>query len=111
MVVLKKVKASTLTETLVATVLIMIVFMVSSIILNNVFTNTIKYNTNTINSHFDELEYLCNNNKIILPYKNTFNNWDVSVVKIKENNKEVIIITGDNKETDRTVEKIINDNY
>ncbi|WP_412985770.1 hypothetical protein [Pontimicrobium sp. IMCC45349] len=111
MVVLKKVKASTLTETLVATVLIMIVFMVSSIVLNNVFTNTIKYNTNTINSHLDELEYLCNNNKIILPYKNTFHNWDVSVVKIKENNKEVIIITGDNKETDRTVEKVINDNY
>ena len=111
MVVLKKVKASTLTEALVATVLIMIVFMVSSFILNNVFNNTIKYNTNTINSHLDELEYLCNNNKIILPYKNTFNNWDVSVVKIKENNKEVIIITGDNKETDRTVEKIINDSY
>ena len=39
MVVLKKIKASTLMETLVATVLIIVVFMAASMILNNMFLN------------------------------------------------------------------------
>ena len=58
MVILKKIKASTLMETLVASVLIVVVFMISSMILNNLFSNTIKSNTRAIEAHINELQYL-----------------------------------------------------
>ncbi len=53
MVVLKKIKAFTLMETLVATVLIVIVFMISSMLLNNLFYNSIKDNTIAIDAHLN----------------------------------------------------------
>ena len=60
MVVLKskyKIKGSTLMETLVATVVIVIIFMMASLILNNLFSNTIKNNTQSIDSYLNELQY------------------------------------------------------
>ncbi|AUP79699.1 hypothetical protein [Flavivirga eckloniae] len=82
MVVLKKIKASTLMETLVATVLIVIVFMISSMILNNIFSNSIKSNTREIDAYLNELEYLYKNEKLKLPYYDDLGDWKISIITL-----------------------------
>ena len=45
MAVLKKIKASTLMETLIATVLVVVTFLLASMILNNLVSNAIQSDT------------------------------------------------------------------
>ena len=109
MVILKKIKASTLMETLVATVLIIIVFMVTSMILNNLFFNTIKNNTTQIDAHLNELQYLYINNKLAIPYQADFNEWDISVSTYKENNKTIISFEAFNSVTNKKISNYTNE--
>lgn len=110
MVVLKKIKASTLMETLVATVLIIVVFMISSMILNNVFSNSIKNNTNEIDSYLNELQYLYCHEKLIVPYQDDFKDWQISVERNKNNNSSNVVFEALNRNTNKSITKIIHEN-
>lgn len=99
MVILKKIKASTLMETLVATVLIVVVFMISSMILNNLFYNSIKNNTRGIETYLSELEYLYKNEKIMVPYYDDYNTWSITIESYKVNDKSYILFEAINEET------------
>lgn len=90
MVILKKIKGSTLIETLVASVLIVVIFMMASMILNNIFLNAVRNDSKAIESHITELEYLYKNEKLILPIYDTFQSWDVSVEKVKTSQGDFI---------------------
>ncbi|WP_028873151.1 PulJ/GspJ family protein [Psychroserpens burtonensis] len=103
MVVLKKIKASTLMETLVATVLVVIIFMLASMILNNIFSNTIKNNTQAIDTHLTELQYLQKNNKLELPYHKEFGKWQISILEYKENDKNIIEFEAINSSINKTI--------
>lgn len=109
MVVLKKIKASTLMETLVATVLIVIVFMIASMILNNLFSNTIKNNTNDINARLNELQYLYQNEKLILPYTDAYKDWTITITNHK--NENIALIQATNKNTDKTLYRELKNAY
>lgn len=110
MVVLKKVKASTLMETLVATVLIVLVFMISSMILNNLFSNSIKNNTREIDAYLNELEYLYRSEKLNIPYQDDFKDWQISVEAIKEENFNEIVFEALNINTNKSIIKTIHEN-
>lgn len=88
MVILKKIKASTLMETLIATVLIMVIFIISSLILNNLFASTVKHNMRAIKAKTNELEYLYINDKIELPFQDNFENWTITITTTR-NSKTV----------------------
>ena len=103
MVVLKKIKASTLMETLVATVLVVIIFLVSSMILNNIFSNTIKNNTRAIKAHLNELQYLHKNDRLQLPVQEEFGEWRINVTEFSENNKIKIELEAINSVTNKTI--------
>ena len=105
MVVLKKVKASTLMETLVATVLIVIIFMVSSLILNNIFSNSIKNNTRAIEAQLNELEYLYHNDQLKVPYYTDFKEWSISIDTYKENNNIITEFEAFNKTTTKVINR------
>lgn len=105
MVVLKKIRASTLMETLIATVLIMVIFIVASMILNNLFSNSIKNNTRAVSAKLNEIEYLYINDKITLPYYDDFSQWEITIVPT--NNSETISIKALNNKTSKTLEKEI----
>jgi|SRR5690606_9738720 len=79
MVILKKIKSSTLIETLVASVIIVIIFVVSSLILNNVFLSVTKNNATPIHTYLKELHYLKINNKISLPFSTEFKEWSIDI--------------------------------
>lgn len=75
-----KLKGSTLVESLVASVIIVIVFTIASLTLNNVFRSSIKSNTDGIQNRLNKLEYLYHNDKIRNPYQETFNNWNIQLI-------------------------------
>lgn len=76
---LKKIKASTLMETLVATVLIVIIFIMASLVLNNVFSTAINNDTNHLEARITEIEYLVTQKQINIPYTEEFEKWTVTV--------------------------------
>jgi len=110
MVVLKKIKASTLMETLVATVLIIVVFMIASMTLNNLFANSIKNSTSDIDAYLNELEYLYHNEKLVLPYHDAFAAWNISIVAIKDTQNNTVLMNATHKNTKKTIETEIIEN-
>ena len=109
MALLKKIKASTLMETLVATVLIVVIFMISSMILNNLFSNSIKNNTRDIDAYLNELEYLYENEKIIIAYQDEYKDWLIVIEKDRENQSNVLI-EALNIHTNKSITKTIYEN-
>ena len=108
MVVLKKIKASTLVETITASVIIIIVFGIASLTLNNVFASTIKNDTNQIENYIHKLEYQYINNKISIPYNETFDKWELNIVNVEENSIKWIVFKAVNTITKKiVVRKII----
>ncbi len=83
MVVLKKIRAATLIETLTASVLIIIVFMIASLSFNNIFNTHVKRNQSAIENRIKELEYLSLHQKIKLPYSEDFAGWDIEITNQK----------------------------
>ena len=88
----KKVKASTLIEVLVASVLIVIIFAIASLTLNTIFKASIKNNTHTIDAHLNKLQYLYTHKKIRINYRENFKNWNITLSKQSINSTNLIII-------------------
>lgn len=105
MVVLRKIKASTLMETLVATVLIIIIFILASFILNNVFSNTIKHKTRSVDAYLNELQYLYDNEKLELPHQETIDDWEIIVDEYAEGNVTIIEFEANNTKTNKVILK------
>ena len=109
MALLGKIKASTLMETMVATVLIVIIFMVSSLILNNIFLGATKGKTQELKNRIRVVEYQVLNQQWKMPYAEEFNHWGIEVIK-KFNGKDSILTTSvRNTNTDKTfiIERIL----
>ena len=75
----KKIPASTLMETLVATSIILIVFVVASLVLMNTFKSVAERDTFSVKNRLEKLEYLIKHEKITLPYNETY---DLSLIHI-----------------------------
>lgn len=105
MVILKKIKGSTLMETLVATVLIVIIFMLASMIMNNLFSNAIKSNTRVIDTYISELKYLHVNDELELPYQTDFKDWSIEVYSVKNGEESNTFLEAFNTKTKQTITK------
>lgn len=105
MVVLKKVKAATLVETITASVIIIIVFTVASLILSNVFSNTIKNDKSKLNNQLHKLEYQYINGNITIPYHSDFEIWELSIVLLEEDLWSWIVFKAENKDTKKSTLK------
>jgi len=97
MVVLKKIKAATLMETLIATVLIVVVFMIASLTLNNVFSNTTQRDKKVVDVRLKELHYFYLHQQIEIPYDENFMGWQINFTKEKDNTIEIEAIHTDTK--------------
>ena len=110
MVVLKKIHASSLMETLVATVLIVIIFMVSSMVLNNIIAGNIRQNTDKIQERMNRLEYEFKNRAIQLPYQEDFETWHISMLHDSKKTGQ-IVLEATNTNTNVTFSKSMVDVY
>ena len=90
MALLKTIKAATLMETLVATALIIVAFMISSMVLNNLFSSTVKSNTRAIEARLNQLQYLELNDQLQLPYNEDFADWEIAVDRFIDKGKSKI---------------------
>ena len=89
----RKISASTLMETLVATSIILIVFVVASLILMRTFKSVADRDTFSIENRLDKLQYLFKHEKVVLPHNETFGAYEVSIETTKEEELEYIIYT------------------
>lgn len=94
-----KTRASSLVEVIVATVLIVLVLGIALFSINNVLENSIKRNTQHIESKLYELEYLFLNNNLTLPFYDEDKGWQISIKKDKYTKQIVFEATrsGSNK--------------
>lgn len=90
MALLKKIKGSTLMETMVATVLIVVLFLIASMLLNSIFAATKKGNTQNVSARISELEYQYRHGLIALPYFETYDDWEINL-GMKNRGKEKIL--------------------
>ncbi|WP_117885637.1 type IV pilus modification PilV family protein [Aureibaculum luteum] len=106
----KKLKASTLVEVLVASVIIILIFAIASMTLNNVFQSSIQGNTHRIDTHLNKLKYLYEHDKISNDYQDSFKDYDITFSKLVENDQAYVLIEAVQKtesESDDFKKKII----
>lgn len=87
MALLKKVKGSTLMETMVATVLLVVIFMVASLIMNSLAKSQANSNTMALDNRVDKLIYLGRYNQLKLPYTEKMDKYIISLGMIENNNE------------------------
>lgn len=90
-------------EVLVASAIILIVFVIGSLSLNNVFVSGIKGNDSLMKSRINELLYLTQHRKITLPYYEETETYDISIEKKGEN----IVIESLHKPTNKKTSQVI----
>lgn len=106
--VLKKIKGSSLMETLVATVLIIVIFMIASLTINNILSISIGKETSKINAHLNELHYNYLHDQIEIPYYEYFEDWDVSIERSKDE-AGILYIDALYSKTNKSIEHQIRD--
>tara|TARA_B100001167_G_C16764731_1_gene303480 strand:- start:484 stop:810 length:327 start_codon:yes stop_codon:yes gene_type:complete len=77
--VLKKIKAASLAETLVASVIVMIVFIIASLSVNNVFGTMVQSDDFKLQNRIRELQYLAKHNQLDIPFYETTTRWDIAI--------------------------------
>ncbi|CAL2079796.1 hypothetical protein [Tenacibaculum sp. 190524A02b] len=83
MVVLKKLKASSLNEVIVATIIIVTVFGIAMGILSNVLQNVVAKDTQPIQVKINELVYQYKHQQLKLPYITNDEQWSIDVREVK----------------------------
>ena len=105
--VLNKIKSATLVETIVATVLILILFVISSLMINNIFRNNFLSNTDDVERRLITLEYQLQNHQIDIPYNETYENWEIMLERQAESKDGVILMNAHKKGTKKAIEKTV----
>lgn len=103
---LKKIRAATLMETLVATVLIVVIFVMASLILNTLLRSAVVNETSRVETRLIELEYFVIQNQIELPYQEEFQDWLISISRVDKNQDNFEIIA-EQITSEKTVTRLI----
>ena len=90
-------------ETLVATVLIVVVFMGASMVLNNLFTTSIQLNDNWVRQELLRLQYQYQNGQLRLPYRTKLGSWDIEVSKIDWQSNTKIVFLGSHQSSNKEI--------
>ena len=108
----RKLRASTLIEVLVASVLIITVFTIASLTLNNMFKSNIKSNTRVVETRMNELSYMYSHKKIDTKYQEDFNEWRIYFSRQENNNLSLITLEAVQIGTNKTIsKKLINESF
>ena len=99
----KKIKASTLMETLVATSILIIVFVVSSLVLNTVFRNVVTNNTFGVQNRMEELQYLYKHEQIKLPSEENYKNYRITIDRELRSTVHYLVIEASHSSTSKVI--------
>ncbi|WP_440881311.1 hypothetical protein [Tenacibaculum sp. C7A-26P2] len=107
MVILKKIKASSLNEVIIATVIIVLVFAIAVAILNNILINIAHKREGIIDKEMNELIYSYSNGELKLPYHEESEDLSIQCIKLKSNEIPAIRLRILNKKNKKVVERKI----
>ena len=93
----KKIKASSLVETLVASVIIMIVFGIAMATISNILERSVKSSTSLIDKELNKLVYLYQNEKIQAPDLIDFDTWSIDLKKESEDGLNYVVFQANYK--------------
>lgn len=93
-----KLSASSIIETLVASVIIVIVFTIASMTMNNVIRANIYSDTSDLENHMYKLSYFHEHQKVGTPFYEEYKGWDLNLIA---DNGKMIIIAKNKKERTR----------
>ena len=102
-----KVKSSSITETIVASTIIIIVFTITIFSLNNILRQRITNDTSRIDQVLNEITYQNNFKKLTLPDSFNEGNWTVNLTKEKKGGDTFIHISAVHKNTHKIVTRKI----
>lgn len=80
-ITLKKLKASSLTEVIVATTILLVVFAISLVTLNNMMMSSVKKDTGVMETKIEKIIYQYQNNQLKIPISYTEDNFIISIEK------------------------------
>ncbi|MEX0274882.1 MAG: hypothetical protein AB3N16_10935 [Flavobacteriaceae bacterium] len=103
MAVLKRIKASTLMETMVATVLIVVIFGVCSMVLNNMLKARAMNDTTPLRERLHELEYLHMSQQLQLPHHEELGKWEITLIPMERNGQGPLAVRALLKDSDHIV--------
>ena len=103
MVILKKIKASSLNEVLVATVIVVLVFGIAMANLSNLLRNLTLRETHEQNTVLKELMYQYQNEKIKIPYNVDDGKFNYQITSTKENDLYWVIFEVTGKRSNKTL--------
>lgn len=99
MALLKKVRGSTLMETMVATVLIVVIFMLASLLLETIFSASVSKNHMAITEHLQELEYEYKQELISLPYAEEWQDWEIDIRRERIRGVNYVVLDARDRKT------------
>ncbi len=94
-------------ETMVATILIVIIFMVASLIMNSLMAAQVTANTGNISERLHRLEYQYVNGLLQLPYQEDWNDWSIRAILEKDINVPVVRLEATHKTSQKNLESIL----
>lgn len=90
-------------ETLVATVLLIVIFMVSSLTVNHLFGSTATYDTRSAATYLHELEYRYRNGMLPLPYAEAYHDWNINIYSHIQHNTVCVTLEATHTQTRKTI--------
>jgi hypothetical protein len=90
-------------ETLVATVLIVVIFMVSSLVMESIFSASTNGSSHAIRERLRELEYGYRNGNLVLPYFEEWDKWEIEIKREEVQGTSLILLQAQEVGTNRTV--------
>jgi len=103
----KKLKASSLTEVIVATSILLLVFGIALLTLNNMMTSTLRSNTNSLDTELEKIIYQYQNQQINIPFFSIDEKYQIDGQKFTENNIIFIEFSAKDVETKKVRSKKI----
>ncbi len=97
----KKIAASSLTEVLIATVIIVLIFGIALTSLHNIMQSTINNRIQAIDTELTKLQYLYKNGLLTIPFSDEIDHWNISAQKIKDNTNSYILFEAKNTVTNK----------
>lgn len=94
-------------ETLVATVLIVIVFLVASLVLNNLFRNEMKRDAR-IESYLNMLQYQWQQKTINGPYVEAWGDWEI-IIQEESQYSSAWVLKATNQKTQKSIKQYLSD--
>lgn len=94
-------------ETLVATVLIVVLFMMSSLLLNSMFAMGMKQHTSVIATRLHQLQYEYGHGTLTVPYHESMEGWEISVAPEVLHETGVLLFRAEHSTREQTLENRI----